>query len=401
MNLRRMLVGLLFGLTGCNATSFSSNDATLASKSVFGGDLGRQGDGAGNGIKNNGDATGELYQTGGSGRDPIGNLHQGANGGDAAGNIHQPDGTDSEIDLLMMCSDRRSGDAANFKHAVANNLEIDLVIDTSLCSNDSAAIQALVQKKKIVLGDIMSLCPTLVPDLGDWSNVTIVVDGTPYPSKRGTITLLYALNQETDPANEAADALCDKRSSPLVVQLSQGVDVPEPIALSSPQDGVYFDLLGARNGHVPVLISWFTNHSYAMLALPDKNGKVKSIDQLFGDNTVGPDGLFADNGYAALAKYDGTTSDGVFRVAKADGRIDRNDAIYSRLRLWVDKNLDGIAQPRELVSLKQARVAYVDLGFSTAYAETDQYGNQTLMKSVVGYLDGSFDLIFDLWFAYR
>lgn len=55
---------------------------------------------------------------------------------------------------------------------------------------------------------------------------------------------------------------------------------------------------------------FFPNQDYALLTLPDSQGRIAGIDQLFGDNTFGPDGAFAANGYAALAKYDGKTSDG-------------------------------------------------------------------------------------------
>jgi hypothetical protein len=138
-----------------------------------------------------------------------------------------------------------------------------------------------------------------------------------------------------------------------------------------------------------------------LLALPDENGQVTSIDQLFGNSTVGPDGRFADNGYQALAKYDGTTADGYFQVAEADGFIDSRDPVYRRLRVWVDENLDGVAQASELIPLHRERIAAIDLDYSSDYAETDVYGNQTMMKSVVRHFDGSLDLIFDLWFAYQ
>jgi hypothetical protein len=128
-----------------------------------------------------------------------------------------------------------------------------------------------------------------------------------------------------------------------------------------------------------------------MLALPNKNQMVQGIDELFGNFTTGPDGKFAANGYAALAKYD----------ANHDGKIDKKDPVFNQLRLWQDTNRDGIGQAGELESLVKFDVDYIDLDYSTKFAETDQWGNQTLMKSVVRYNSGAMDLIFDLWFAYR
>ena len=64
-------------------------------------------------------------------------------------------------------------------------------------------------------------------------------------------------------------------------------------------------------------------------------------------------------------------------------------------------NLDGRGDAHEMTSLRRANIAYIDLEYSSDYAETDRYGNETKMKSVVGYNDGSLDLIFDLWFRYN
>jgi len=139
-----------------------------------------------------------------------------------------------------------------------------------------------------------------------------------------------------------------------------------------------------------VRISWFTNQSYGLLALPDSAGRVTGIDQLFGDRTLGPDGQFADDGYAALSKYD----------SNADGRIDQRDPVYGRLRVWVDRNYDGIASANELLSLPQADIRYILTTYTTDFSETDQYGNTANRKSYIGRFDGSRDLIFDLWFAY-
>jgi hypothetical protein len=46
------------------------------------------------------------------------------------------------------------------------------------------------------------------------------------------------------------------------------------------------------------------------------------------------------------------------------------------------------------------KVAVIDLHFDNRYKEQDQYGNQTLMKSVVQMEDGKMHLLFDLWFRY-
>jgi hypothetical protein len=51
------------------------------------------------------------------------------------------------------------------------------------------------------------------------------------------------------------------------------------------------------------------------------------------------------------------------------------DAVYSRLRLWVDRNHDGVSQTDELITLKEAGVFAIDLNYQET-RRTDQFGNQ-------------------------
>lgn len=396
------LFALSISMIGCSATKFSSKQYTLSSKSVFG--TGQFGGSINQPNAPTGSDGRSVYQppvlpTGANGSvltSP--GTTSGANGsvvtndpGKTGASLSQVDGTDDEIDLRLLCSDARSATATNFKKALSNNLKVDLLINSQLCTSDITKIKSLIEKKSFTIADASSICPAAVPTDGKLNTVSVVIDGKAYDAFRGVITLLYALNTQTTPANQAADSLCDQRASPLVIHVASDENNPIPIALSSQEEGINFDLLGSLNGYSPVRISWFTNQDYRLLALPDSRGNVRGIDQLFGNATLGPDGRTADNGYAALAKYD----------INRDHRIDAKDPVYYRLRLFLDKNRDGISQSGELISLQQAKIAYIDLDYSNDFSEEDQYGNQTMMKSVVGYFDGSLDLIFDLWFAYR
>ncbi len=191
---------------------------------------------------------------------------------------------------------------------------------------------------------------------------------------------------EGDPSCPVVVASID----PLLVQLK--TSTPQSIALTAPEDGVMFDLLGKRVNHKTVQTAWFataqTENYY--LALPNKNGLVLGIDQLFGDATLGPDGKYASQGFAALAKYD----DGHDKI------ISEDDEVFTQLRLWKDDNLDGIAQPSELYTLEEKGVVAIDLRFDKRYREADKHGNVTMYKSVVLMKDGQYGLVYDLYLRY-
>ena len=200
-------------------------------------------------------------------------------------------------------------------------------------------------------------------------------------------------------------ARCDYGTSPLIIQLSDAV---EPIYLTPPLNGINFDIQGrnAKPPHSPKRISWLTADSAPtnyFLVLPDDSGEVRGIDQMFGDNTLGPDNqtprdaaAVHHNGYFALAKWDGRRADGTFEPA--DGFITPKDWVFDRLRLWRDDNRDGIAQKSELSTLAEHDLISIDLDFNKNFIETDDFGNQTKMKSAVQTSDGKLHLIYDLWF---
>ena len=76
------------------------------------------------------------------------------------------------------------------------------------------------------------------------------------------------------------------------------------------------------------------------------------------------------NGFLALAVYDQPANGG-----NGDGWIDDKDAIYSKLLIWVDKNHNGISDPGELLTLKQAGILRISLTYAPE-PWTDAFGNK-------------------------
>ncbi len=187
---------------------------------------------------------------------------------------------------------------------------------------------------------------------------------------------------------------CDMKASPLIVHVNPKHDVARYVELSSIADGIQFNILGFNaepRKNARHQISWLNTDQYMFLVKPNKKGRVEGVDEMFGDNTRGPDKDFSANGFLALAKFD----------SNGDGLINSKDSVFKSLRLWKDKNFDGIGTRNELVSLDQMSVKNIDLNYDPGFYERDAHGNETVYKSVIQYQDGSLDLIFDLWFNYK
>lgn len=134
--------------------------------------------------------------------------------------------------------------------------------------------------------------------------------------------------------------------SPLLVDAAgNGIEISRDA-----QYGVQFDILG--NG-TKRLIDWPVNtKEVAFLVLPNSEGKVQSIKELFGDYK-------AADGFDALGKHD----------KNKDKKINKDDQIFGSLRLWFDQNRNAVAEAGELRSLD-------DSGVETIYLEHRKITNR-------------------------
>jgi hypothetical protein len=273
------------------------------------------------------------------------------------------DYTKSPVQQSLLC------EVHNVKQQIMQKRKIDL----------SSCASALSDRSKIVNFFVVEETVT-----SDYKNLKFNDEPVSYSPGMDS-NIIYA-----DMNDKKNEAVCDMVGDPLLVQLN--TKTPQPIELSAPDQGVMFDLLGRRANHEKVSTSWLVdaNTGNYFLVLPNEDGQVNGIDELFGDATFGPDKRFSKQGFHALAKHD----DNKDRVMSSD------DQVFSQLRLWKDENIDGIAQAGELSTLDEKGVVAIDLRFDKRYVEKDQHGNMTKFKSVVLMKDDSYGLIYDLWLKY-
>jgi hypothetical protein len=127
------------------------------------------------------------------------------------------------------------------------------------------------------------------------------------------------------------------------------------------------------------LVAWTSPETDDAWLVLDRNGngQVDTGKELFGNFTDQPHATSVHNGFLALAEFDRTDSGG-----NGDGQIDREDTVFRSLRLWQDRNHNGISESSELHKLKNFGLKTLDLDYKES-RRTDQYGNQFRYRAKV------------------
>lgn len=185
-------------------------------------------------------------------------------------------------------------------------------------------------------------------------------------------------------SKEGCTDFLDCHMSPIILDLDR-----QGFRLTSIGDGVSFDLNGDG---VPEQTAWTRANTNEAFLWIDKNGNgvVDDGTELFGST-------FGANGFDQLAVWDRASVGDVIYGGNDNGQIDSGDAIWSRLRLWIDRNHDGLSQPDEIYTLGQLGVTSIDLGYKVLRRQ-DGNGNEYRYASTATVSGKSVKTI-DVYFA--
>lgn len=155
--------------------------------------------------------------------------------------------------------------------------------------------------------------------------------------------------------NDPNDPCCP--GSPIILDLNgDGFD------LTDLAGGVHFNLNPSGDAE---RISWTAPGSDDAWLVLDRNGNgvIDDGTELFGNFTAQPSSD-SPQGYLALAALD----------LNHDKVIDSEDMIFNDLRLWQDRNHDGVSDPDELSTLGAHGILGLDVRFK-GHRQTDAHGN--------------------------
>ncbi len=178
---------------------------------------------------------------------------------------------------------------------------------------------------------------------------------------------------EYDPATCSCTGTSGDGNSPVLIDING-----DGFALTNAASGVNFDIDG--NGF-PNRLAWtLSSTDDAWLALDrNGNGTIDNGAELFGNYTPQPNppNGFIRNGFNALAEYDKSNSGG-----NSDGKITRRDDVFRKLRLWQDRNHNGVSEPEELSRLPALDVVAIFLDYRES-RRIDDNGNRFKFRAKI------------------
>jgi hypothetical protein len=238
-----------------------------------------------------------------------------------------------------------------------------------LFSNLDPGVYQLKFDKKDVRynGDNMSKWMWASKDIGGNDMIDSDVTGDGVARTDVTYTSQFTL------AGGQNDMSRDAGITPIVIDLDgNGIQT-----ISRADASAGFDLFG--NG-TAVKSGWISGSDGFLAVDKNGNGQIDSINELFGGSAKGA-------GFANLASYD----------SNGDGLVNDADAAFGQLMIWQDANGNHATDDGELMTLAQAGVASLTVGY-TELPFLDAQGNLHLERSSATLASGASVDMTDVYF---
>ena len=137
--------------------------------------------------------------------------------------------------------------------------------------------------------------------------------------------------------------------------------IVDPLALDLDGDGIetisaagFSGSLFDHNGDkIRTATGWVAADDGLLVRDLNGNGIIDNGAELFGNNTKLANGSLAQHGYEALAELD----------SNGDKIINAADRTFKTLRVWQDRNQDGISQANELRTLTELGIQSLDISY--------------------------------------
>lgn len=179
----------------------------------------------------------------------------------------------------------------------------------------------------------------------------------------------------SDPHQTPYDPTTPGMSDPLVIDSDKDGYIS---TISLEDSSAYFDITGDG---VKEKVGWIAPNDGILAYDKNNNGKIDGIDEVFGSDRV--------SGFTELRQIADSNHDGI---------IDRKDELYSRLKVWHDKNGDGISQTNELINLKDEGIKSINLNAVSTNIEVN--GNIITEASKYTDSNGNLELAADVELQY-
>jgi len=169
--------------------------------------------------------------------------------------------------------------------------------------------------------------------------------------------------------------------SPIILDL----DGNGASSLRQTTSGIYFDHDG--NGFAE-RTGWVAPGDVLLVHDLDHNGRIETGAELFGNQTLLPDGKKAWGGFEALRQFD----------SNLDGWITVLDPSWRQLQAWRDSNSNAKVDEGELLSLEAVGVEALNLSYINGFQD-DEQGNIHKQLGTYRSVDGLTYAMDDVWFT--